>query len=54
MYPETIIKNTNQTIIDSPKTSLSNQGYAIYKTKITEKEIEVIKNELTIKKRTQS
>ena len=49
MSPETIIKNTNQTIIDSPKTSLSNQGYAIYKTKITEKEIEVIKNELTIK-----
>ncbi len=49
MYPETIIKNTNQTTIDSTKTSLSNQGYAIYKNKISEKEIEVIKNELTIK-----
>ena len=49
MSPETIIKNTNQSIIDSPKTSLSNQGYAIYKNKITEKEIEAIKNELTIK-----
>ena len=31
------------------KTSLSNQGYAIYKTKITEKEVESIKNDLTIK-----
>ena len=31
------------------KTSLSNQGYAIYKKKVSEKEIESIKNDLTIK-----
>jgi len=37
--------NTNNNI----KTSLSNQGYAIYKNKVTEKEIESIKYDLTIK-----
>jgi len=31
------------------KTSLSNQGYSIYKNQITENEIEIIKNDLTIK-----
>jgi superfamily II DNA or RNA helicase len=31
------------------KTSLSNQGYSIYKIKITENELEKIKNDLTIK-----
>ena len=31
------------------KTSLSNQGYAIYKSKITEKELETIKTDMTIK-----
>ena len=31
------------------KTSISNQGYSIYKNKITENELELIKNELTIK-----
>ena len=40
MSPETIMQNTNKTIIDTPKTSLSNQGYAIYKNKITEKDLE--------------
>ena len=34
---------------ESVKTSISNQGYSIYKNKITENEIEKIKNELTIK-----
>jgi len=34
---------------DSIKTSLSNQGYAIYKSTLNEKEIECIKNDLTIK-----
>jgi superfamily II DNA or RNA helicase len=33
----------------NPKTSLSNQGYAIYKNKLGEKEIETIKHDLTIK-----
>ena len=33
----------------NPITSLSNQGYAIYKNKVSEKEIENIKNDLTIK-----
>ena len=37
--------NTNTNV----KTSLSNQGYALYKNKFTEKEIESIKNDLTIK-----
>ena len=31
------------------KTSISNQGYAIYKEKLTENELEIIKNDLTIK-----
>ena len=31
------------------KTALSNQGYSIYKNSITESELEVIKNEMTIK-----
>ena len=31
------------------KTSLSNQGYSIYKNQITEKEIKDIKDDLTIK-----
>ena len=31
------------------KTSISNQGYSIYKNKITENELEVIRNDLTIK-----
>ena len=48
MNLETSIKNKD-TKLDTTKTSLSNQGYAIYKTKITEKEIEQIKNDLTIK-----
>jgi superfamily II DNA or RNA helicase len=46
MNPETSIVETNK---DTTKTSLSNQGYAIYKNKITEKEVENIKNDLTIK-----
>ena len=33
----------------SIKTSISNQGYSIYKNKITENELETIKNEMTIK-----
>ena len=31
------------------KTSISNQGYAIYKEKLTENELEIIRNDLTIK-----
>jgi len=46
---ETNSKNKTTKPIDSPKTSLSNQGYAIYKNKISEKEIEEIKQDLTIK-----
>lgn len=42
-------KETNSNKVSNIKTSLSNQGYAIYKSKVTEKEIENIKNDLTIK-----
>ena len=48
MNLETSIENIDTTK-DITKTSLSNQGYAIYKNKITEKEVENIKNDLTIK-----
>ena len=41
--------NINTNINTNNKTSLSNQGYAIYKNKVTEKEIESIKSDLTIK-----
>ena len=35
--------------LNTVKTSLSNQGYAIYKSTLTEKEIDTIKNDLSIK-----
>ena len=35
--------------MSTSKTSISNQGYSIYKNKITENELEIIKNDLTIK-----
>ena len=47
--PDTLDKNNSKSNKTKYKTSLSTQGYAIYKNKISNNELEEIKKELTIK-----